>query len=298
MQIKEVCSVCGLTRKAVEYYEGQGLIRPRILENSYRDYGDLEIATLKEIAVLRECGIGVKEIRTILESENKSVALSRCRHLSELRMERFKTTLAYMDSLIENYDIEAGFNSMCQNKALRDGFTVRERLVMAFPGNYGIYMSLHFGRFLDIHIETPEQQEAYDNIIAYLDGVPATIPDELGEYLENVFRAIAQADIYQLENAIHEAQESVSENIDTLYKKIDVDEYITYRLSDEFKQSKEGQMVRLMIEFQKSSGYQDVFIKNLKMLSPDYEKYLQRLEQANEQLLQKYPQLKVLYDTP
>ena len=298
MQIKEVCSVCGLTRKAVEYYEGQGLIRPRILENGYRDYGDLEIATLKEIAVLRECGIGVKEIRTILESENKSIALSRCRHLSELRMERFKTTLAYMDSLIKNYDIEAGFNSMRQNKALRDGFTVRERLVMAFPGNYGIYMSLHFGRFLDIHVETPEQQEAYDNIIAYLDGVPATIPDELGEYLENVFRAIAQADIYQLENAINEAQESVSENIDTLYKKIDVDEYITYRLSDEFKQSKEGQMVRLMIEFQKSSGYQDVFIKNLKMLSPDYEKHLQRLEQANEQLLQKYPQLKVLYDTP
>jgi len=298
MQIKEVCSVCGLTRKAVEYYEGQGLIRPRILENGYRDYGDLEIATLKEIAVLRECGIGVKEIRTILESENKSIALSRCRHLSELRMDRFKTTLAYMDSLIKNYDIEAGFNSMRQNKALRDGFTVRERLVMAFPGNYGIYMSLHFGRFLDIHVETPEQQEAYDNIIAYLDGVPATIPDELGEYLENVFRAIAQADIYQLENAINEAQESVSENIDTLYQKIDVDEYITYRLSDEFKQSKEGQMVRLMIEFQKSSGYQDVFIKNLKMLSPDYEKHLQRLEQANEQLLQKYPQLKVLYDTP
>lgn len=41
----EIQSKTGLTRKAIEYYEEKGLIRPQKSENGYRDYSqkDLEI---------------------------------------------------------------------------------------------------------------------------------------------------------------------------------------------------------------------------------------------------------------
>ena len=43
MLINEVCRECNLTKKAVEYYTEQGLIRPDITENGYRRFSDAEV---------------------------------------------------------------------------------------------------------------------------------------------------------------------------------------------------------------------------------------------------------------
>ncbi|MGZ7445051.1 MerR family transcriptional regulator [Paenibacillus sp. TH7-28] len=63
MLINEACKRSNLTKKAVEYYEAKGLISPEILENGYRDYSEADILTLKEISVLRKCGISVTDIK-------------------------------------------------------------------------------------------------------------------------------------------------------------------------------------------------------------------------------------------
>jgi len=80
MLIKDVCRECKLTKKAVEYYEKQGLISPRIEDNGYRNYSDEDISTLKEIGVLRKLGISIAEIRDILASSDKSAALAKCKY--------------------------------------------------------------------------------------------------------------------------------------------------------------------------------------------------------------------------
>ena len=49
MLIKDVCKECKLTKKAVEYYEQEGLISPRVEDNGYRNYSDEDISLLKEI---------------------------------------------------------------------------------------------------------------------------------------------------------------------------------------------------------------------------------------------------------
>jgi hypothetical protein len=51
-----------------------------------------------------------------------------------------------------------------------------------------------------------------------------------------------------------------------------------------------------LTEFQKNSGYYDIFIPNLKILSPLYYAYIRKLEAANEILVEKYPQTKKMYD--
>ncbi len=57
MFIHEICRLTALTKKAVEYYEKQGLLNPEIMDNGYRYYTQSELDALKEIALLRKMGI-------------------------------------------------------------------------------------------------------------------------------------------------------------------------------------------------------------------------------------------------
>ena len=56
--------------------------------------------------------------------------------------------------------------------------TIRQKLLGAFPGYYGRYISIHFGRFLQSPIETPEQRDAYEQNPHLLGwgGVPSPHP--------------------------------------------------------------------------------------------------------------------------
>lgn len=65
MLINEVCKRCGLTKKAIEYYEEQGLTRPQIMENGYRVFSEDDVIQLNKIAVLRGLGISVSDIKTV-----------------------------------------------------------------------------------------------------------------------------------------------------------------------------------------------------------------------------------------
>ena len=66
MLINEVCKRCGLTKKAIEYYEEQGLTRPQIMENGYRVFSEDDVIQLNKIAVLRGLGISVSAKSTPL----------------------------------------------------------------------------------------------------------------------------------------------------------------------------------------------------------------------------------------
>ncbi len=295
MLIKEVCRVCDLTKKAVEYYEQRGFIKPQVLDNGYRDYTATEIATLKELSVLRKCGIGIQDIRVIIDSKDKKVALARYKRLNELKMQKLKVTQACIDELIRSYDVEGSFHRLQQFGA--ECLTVQERMVLAFPGNYGLYFSLHFGRFLREPIKTEEQRAAYDKIVAYLDNVVASIPNELSNYLEQAIQLNENVDIEKYEDAMNLLMEEAIRDPNAYFQNLEVDEYIVYRTSEEFKQSPQGKMTDLMLEFQKNSHYHDIFLPNLMILSPAYKAYCERLEAANAAFLEKYPQAGTIYGT-
>ena len=66
MLINEVCKRCGLTKKAMEYYEEQGLTCPQIMGNGYRVFSEDDVIQLNKIAVLRGLGISVSAMSTPL----------------------------------------------------------------------------------------------------------------------------------------------------------------------------------------------------------------------------------------
>ena len=62
----EIQRKTGLTRKAMDYYEERGLIKPRKAENGYRDYSEEDLRILNQIALYRKAGLTVSEIEELL----------------------------------------------------------------------------------------------------------------------------------------------------------------------------------------------------------------------------------------
>jgi hypothetical protein len=196
--------------------------------------------------------------------------------------------------LLDRFSVSQDWDKIkTQIEAAEESMTIVERLTDAFPGYYGRFISLHFARFLNIPIDTREQQEAYGQIIRFLDNIPAMeFPEDLKNYLwENTKNISVQSMIEigeKTKQSIENPEAFLSENQEML------DWYLAYKKSDEYKNSPAYRLQALLKEFNTTSGYYDVFIPAMKTLSPSYANYYRQLETANEQLLSRYPEIKNL----
>ena len=87
MKINEVEAQVGITKKNIRFYEEQGLLSPRRnSENGYRDYGETEVAILRQIKLMRKLGVPLEEIRRM--QAGGTVADGMRRHLVTLERER------------------------------------------------------------------------------------------------------------------------------------------------------------------------------------------------------------------
>lgn len=87
MKINEVEAQVGITKKNIRFYEEQGLLSPRRnSENGYRDYGEAEVAVLRQIKLMRKLGVPLEEIRRM--QAGGTVADGMRRHLVTLERER------------------------------------------------------------------------------------------------------------------------------------------------------------------------------------------------------------------
>ena len=88
MKINEVESIVGITRRNIRFYEKEGLLTPaRNSQNGYREYGETEVATLKEIKLLRKLGVPLDEIRR-MQAGPGTVGDGMRRHLITLEREQ------------------------------------------------------------------------------------------------------------------------------------------------------------------------------------------------------------------
>ncbi|MEG1798022.1 MAG: MerR family transcriptional regulator [Clostridium sp.] len=293
MLINEACKECSLTKKAIEYYERQGLVTPKVRENGYRDFNDKDIFRLKEISVLRRLGLSIDDIKDVLSSSNKSTTLSKYKYLMDLKIEKVTLQQKSLENLIVNYDINGEIKYI--DSDINSLLTIKEKLVQAFPGTYGMYLAIHFGEFLNERIDSKEKEEAYSKIINFLDSTSnISISEELEEYLEEYFTIIERADIENINSHMLSAVEDIDNYISK--NKESLEKYIEIRTSEEFKASPAYKFQQLLLDFQQSNGYYDIFILNLKILSPSYREYVDKLEEANKLFIEKYPQMANLYE--
>ena len=87
MTIRETEARTGLDRATIRYYEKEGLLRPRRLENGYRDYSEADVTALLRVKLLRELGVSLEEIHALQTGEQTLSHALACR-LEQLEQEQ------------------------------------------------------------------------------------------------------------------------------------------------------------------------------------------------------------------
>lgn len=89
--VQQIAEQAGVSSRTLRHYHHIGLLLPdRIGENGYRYYGPASVARLQRILLLREIGMPLAEIKTVLDAERSAEAEIAALHaqLERLRSER------------------------------------------------------------------------------------------------------------------------------------------------------------------------------------------------------------------
>ncbi|MFG3439270.1 MerR family transcriptional regulator [Nonomuraea sp. NPDC047897] len=104
MRIGDLAHETGVSRRLLRYYEEQGLLRPVRLVNSYREYTEADIATVRHIRAMLAAGLPTAVIARVLHcvhGEDELVVPTGCpTFIEDLRRERVRIgeTIAQLQS--------------------------------------------------------------------------------------------------------------------------------------------------------------------------------------------------------
>lgn len=286
MTINEIAKELNITKRAMKYYEEQGLLKVAKDSNGYRNYSEQDVEMLRIISVYRKLGISISDIKKLLKKEDKDILLGvladKEKELREKTTEYEELKVYVMTGKIEHLSEAIPYESI--GKAITD----------AVPGFYGYYFLHHFLPFLQGRIETAEQKEAYEVICAFWDNTEIKIP---------MFMRIFSWISYRFYPEV--SAESMSAKMNTqmrLYLDGDEEQYEKLK-----KQVLDGYRMKRMMRFHpvyifqrkfmkelQDKGYNDIFIPNMKKLSPDYKTYHEALTSMNQRICS---ELGLYYDT-
>ena len=276
MRIQEAARRVGCTQRAIKFYESKGLLKVQKSENGYRDYTEEDVSRLHAISAYRKLGIGLADIRRLLDGEDRALLaqiLERKRAEQGARAQEIAALEAYLAQpdaalLDEAIDYEA------LSQAIRT----------QIPGFYGDYFIAHFAPYLPCRIETAEQRDAYERILAFWDGARIRVP-----LLIRLSTAI-QKRLIPLAQLTAEAQDArlraLLSPTPEEYERIKRQTLHGVRLRQNPLMRYSPGMIaqRRMMRALQDSGYNDVFIPQMKRLSPAYRAYHDALSALNARI--------------
>lgn len=117
----EVCGMSGVTSRTLRHYHHVGLLLPESTgAGGLRRYGERELRRLQRILVMRELGLGLADIRRVLESEQDEAAALR-QHLHDLEAERDRLSVL-VDTVRRTVDALEGNDVTSRPEELFEGF--------------------------------------------------------------------------------------------------------------------------------------------------------------------------------
>ncbi len=284
MYIHEAAKYAGTTKKAIEYYCQKGLLSPQFTESGYRDFTEEDVVCLKKISLLRSLGVSVEGIRELLNG-NDSTVFKRIIEEQETELQRRKEQNELLKELAASRDWST---VQLKAAATENRQSVTERLTRAFPGFWGKFLSLHFGRFLQDPVRTKDQENALREICEYLDGVEFEIPEDLesefDEMNSDTGRMVQRKADEALAEAVNDPESWLKNNKDI------IDRYHEFQKTDEYRNSAGFRLMELLRKFNQEEGYNAVFIPAMRILSPAYDEYMIKLQKVNQVFLSQYQQ--------
>ena len=282
MLLNEIINEVGMTKRAVKYYEEKGLLSVDKDSNGYHNYSAQNVETLKKISVYRKLGIGIKDIQSLLESDDQSILL-------RIYQEKLKEKIL-QDSELETLKQFINDGNADKANELLDYQTVENAIESLLPGKeWGDYFKSHFKPFLNVRLRTPEQKQALRNILEYCDETTLKIP-----FMMRIGAKIA--------GGIAQETRTADEMI-AYYRDMSESEYERLKeMAWKGAKMKTGIMKyhpsfvaqrKMQKEFQ-DKGYNDIFIPNLMVLSPKYAEYKKALDTMNDRICR---ELGLYYDS-
>lgn len=286
MRLNEVIKQVDLSKRAIKFYEEKGLLKTKRDSNGYRNYTDKDISLLKEISSYRKMGIGLSDIKEILNDKSvlKQILIEKKKEITISQNE-----LEALEKFIENNNIEELYDSV-------DYKTLADAIQNSIPGFYGYYFLNHFLPYLQIRIQTKEQQEAYNRLIEFWDNTNIRIPFLMKLNSWILFKLNSKksliVQIEQIDSQIKEMLNPTEEEYEKLKKKVNDG----YKLKNSifYKYSLIGISQRKFMKELQNNGYNDIFIPSMIALSPKYKEYHNALMAINKRICD---DLDLYYDT-
>ena len=286
MRLNEVIKQVDLSKRAIKFYEEKGLLKTKRDSNGYRNYTDKDISLLKEISSYRKMGIGLSDIKEILNDKSvlKQILIEKKKEITISQNE-----LEALEKFIENNNIEELYDSV-------DYKTLADAIQNSIPGFYGYYFLNHFLPYLQIRIQTKEQQEAYNRLIEFWDNTNIRIPFLMKLNSWILFKLNSKksliVQIEQIDSQIKEMLNPTEEEYEKFKKKVNDG----YKLKNSifYKYSLIGISQRKFMKELQNKGYNDIFIPSMIALSPKYKEYHNALMAINKRICD---DLNLYYDT-
>lgn len=278
MQINEVINKVDLSKRAVKYYEEQGLLTVAKDANGYRNYSEDNILTLKKISVYRKLGIGIKDIKELLNGNNKELLENIYREKAK-ELERQTGELGALRAFIQQGDVEVIYQMV-------DYKSIGEAMKDMLPGYYGHYFMNHFMPYLQIQIETPEQEQAYQNIIHFWDNADIKLPFTMKIMGWISFRLMPKESMQSMIKRADQQMKKYIQMSEEDYEKFkkQIASNVKLKNSFFFKYHPAFISQRKFMKQLQDKGYNDIFIPNMKALSPKYKEYHDALMRANDRV--------------
>ena len=181
----EVQNKTGLTRKAIEYYEEKGLIKPTRTINGYRDYSEEDLQILAKVSQLRKVGLTISEIEDFLCSGDNVLA-------SVLRKKQHQLEFGNRRKIILEMIVKGEKDEWINQKlvSIEKEENIYTKLERAFPGYFGQMIFISYQPFLNEPLRE-EGKEAYEEYVSFLDNLPQfKLSSEEKEYIEKVSASI------------------------------------------------------------------------------------------------------------
>lgn len=86
--VHELAHLAGVSVRTLHHYDAVGLVRPARQANGYRAYGPAEVDRLQQVLLYREVGMGLADIKAVLDDPAFDAACALAGHLARLRDQR------------------------------------------------------------------------------------------------------------------------------------------------------------------------------------------------------------------
>lgn len=128
--IGEIASKLGVSHRTIRYYEELGLIKPTRTSGGFRKYADAEVDRLRTILMLKDLGMSLDEIRTLIQVRHEGISSEATPKLREMLLKRrsdfegmirkYKLGLAQLDQVLSLLKMcascgHAADETYCQN---------------------------------------------------------------------------------------------------------------------------------------------------------------------------------------